>query len=270
MSAGAGWRLTLAALAGLIVAGIPSTAHGQSPPTGTIVGRVVDTLSRPVAGASVSIDSLPSPARTDSAGDFRLGRVSEGEHLLWVRKIGIVPEAFHVAVVANRTKVALARLSGGGVVLPTVTTRAVGQFGKPERLAYTMKYDEFYRRRASSVNGLFYTHEDLEQLDPRDLIDMLMRVPGLRIWDSGGTVTFRFPDCGEGGTLIKVDGQTVWGPAGHSVFSRSPEGSGVNPLDLIEHLHLNQIEAVEVYPTSASLPVEAVGNACAAIYVWTR
>ena len=262
---------TLVALLGLLLLAAPAAAQVPATRTGNVVGRVVDSLSRPLVGALVSIDSMPSAATTDSAGGFHLAKIPEGEHLLWVRKSGIAPEAFHIAVSANRTKTVLARLTDTRVLLPAVTTRAVGQFGKPARLAYTMKYDDFYRRRAlSTAGGLFYTHEDLKRLDPNDLIDVLRRVPSLRIWDNGGTVIFHFPNCGEGGTLIKVDGQTVWSPGGHSVFASSPDEAGANPLDLIGHLHLNQIEAVEVYPTSSSLPVEAVGNACAAIFVWTR
>lgn len=35
-------------------------------------------------------------------------------------------------------------------------------------------------------------------------------------------------------------------------------------------LRLSDIEAVEVYRGPTELPAEAVGNGCAAIFVWTR
>jgi hypothetical protein len=38
----------------------------------------------------------------------------------------------------------------------------------------------------------------------------------------------------------------------------------------LAELHLSDIEAIEVYRGVAELPLEAMGNACAAIFVWMR
>jgi hypothetical protein len=38
----------------------------------------------------------------------------------------------------------------------------------------------------------------------------------------------------------------------------------------IAELALSEIEAVEVYRGVSELPAEAMGNACSAIFVWTR
>lgn len=258
-------RATLASLLGLLLLAAPSAAQVPVSRTGRVAGRVVDSLSRPLVGALVSIDSMPSAATTDSAGGFYLDGVPEGEHLLWVRKIGIAPEAFHVGVLANRTKVVLARISGAGVVLPTVRTLAVGQFGKPERLAYTMKYDEFYRRRAlSSAGGLFYTHEDLEAMKTADFPDMLRRIPGLTVRQRLDGTQLNFPGCSTDHILIMQDQQRVW-----------PEGGGkdpgADPFEVIGSLHIQNIEAIEVYKTLASLPIEAAnGKYCGEIVIWTR
>lgn len=35
-------------------------------------------------------------------------------------------------------------------------------------------------------------------------------------------------------------------------------------------LHLSDIEAIEVYRSPSELPMRAIGNACAAIFIWTR
>ncbi len=269
----------LAAVVGLIAAGTPAAAQRPATETGIVSGRVVDSLSKPLAGATVSIDSLPSTVTTDSTGAFRLGGVAAGTHLLWVRKIGIAPEAFHVTVLANRTKVVLARIAGAGVVLPTVRTLAVGQFGKPERLAYTMKYDEFYRRRAQSTAGLFYTHEDLAAMKTADLPAMLRRVPGLTVRQTlDGTQLF-FPGCGTDHILIMQNQQRVWPEAGGSSAMGSVPGLGsaqksdpqADPFEVIGSLHLQNIEAIEVYKTIGSLPIEAAnGDYCAEIVIWTR
>ncbi len=46
--------------------------------------------------------------------------------------------------------------------------------------------------------------------------------------------------------------------------------SAVNPFTFLRPLQVSRVEAVELYPLASSLPSEAVGNACAAIIIWTR
>ena len=44
----------------------------------------------------------------------------------------------------------------------------------------------------------------------------------------------------------------------------------VSVRETIAELDLGDIEAIEVYRGVSELPPEAMGNTCAAIYVWTR
>ncbi len=252
----------------------PCGAQETAGRTGAIAGRLVDSTSHPIAGAAVSVDSLPASATSDSAGRFQLDGVPAGDRLLRIRRIGVAPVSVRVSVAAGETTMVTVRTTSIPVILPTVTTQTVGLYGKPARLAYTSKYDGFYERRlGSAAGGRFYTHEDLVRMDPENLLDVLRRAPGVRIWDAGSTITMRFTTCGQGGILIKVDGQPLTHPSGHSLFtSDSDDNAGTvsDVLKFIGHWRLDQVEAVEVYPTSGSLPVDARGDACAAIYVWTR
>jgi hypothetical protein len=177
------------------------------------------------------------------------------------------------------------------VALPGVKSRAVGQFGKPARLNYTTRYDEFYRRRAmSGTSALFYTHEDLVKLGESDFSDIMADVPGLRLHRGMGLdrTELSFPGCKTEHILIKLDGQRVWPPdsllygkmgnvpapprMGPGYGSSPPTQSAGqdDPFELLGSLHIQNLEAMEVYKNVASLPVDAVGELCGAIYIWTR
>ncbi len=270
------------------VAAAPARTQQTTGSPGIVTGRVVDSLALPLPGARVSLDTLGLVTTADSTGAFRLAGVPAGHRTLTVRALGFAPASLPVDVAADATTEQTITLAQSVTALPTVKSQAVGEFGKPERLAYTMKYDEFYRRRSQSVgSGLFYTHEDLEKMKTADLPDMLRRVPGLRLrQDPDGTQLF-FPGCSTNHILINLDGQRVW-PAGRIQDSISsgivpapprmgtdqPPGfnaSLYDPFELIQTLHIQNIEAIEVYKNLASLPVEAAnGKYCGAILIWTR
>jgi hypothetical protein len=283
-------RRSLAALAGgalvLLVVGAARTSAQQSVPTvGSVAGQVVDSATHPIEDVLVSLDSLPWSVSTDATGHFRLDDVGAGDHLLWIRQLGFQPEAFHITVVPGQVKRVLARVARSGVTLPTVTTQAAGQWGKPERLNYTSKYDEFYERRAESVSGRFYTHEDLQAMHEEDVPDMLRLVPGLRVRQTADGTILGFPGCTSDHILIMVNLQRVWpagggGGAGMGTVGAAAGGNGMtatkadpmdDPLSVIGTLHLENIEAMEVYKTLGSLPMEAAtGGFCGEIRLWTR
>ncbi len=279
----------LRAVAGAVLAltvAVPGAAQKTHGPTLTISGRVVDSLSHPLAGANILIGPLHATATTDPAGRFRLvGVPATGAWLLQVRKLGYGP--VDVAVLMPRdTSIASIVLDPGAVLLRTVVTKTVGLFDKPARLANTAKYDEFYeRRKYSTGSGIFYTHEDIERMDVQDFMDILRRVPRLKIWDSGGNTRIRFPHCGMDGIMIELDGNRIWPvgtppqrdiglsnptPASIMAATDAIPMDGPDPLDLLRPLRESDVEAMEVYPSSSSLPADAVGTSCAAIYVWTR
>ena len=260
--------------------------HAQQPDstngTGSVLGRVVDSASHAVVGALVSIDSVPRTVATNDSGSFRLDSVPVGEHLLWIRQIGFQPEAFHIGVQRHSAKAVLVRVTSAAVTLPAVKTEVVGQWGKPERLDYTTKYDEFYRRRAEAVSGRFLTHEDVEAMKTSDLTDILNRVPFLKLDERGDGASLSMPGCSAGNILIMIDDQRVWpGPqltresmgTVAAVAARGDKTGLLSPdaLGLLKSLHDENIEGIEVYNHLASLPFEAAdGSFCAEIRIWTR
>jgi TonB-dependent Receptor Plug Domain. len=62
--------------------------------------------------------------------------------------------------------------------------------------------------------------------------------------------------------------------AGFGVLALYVDGTRVQPREdipsLLGSLRPSDIEAVEVYRGPSEVPIEALGDACAAIYIWTR
>jgi hypothetical protein len=275
-------RRILAIVSMTLLAAAPCAAQ-KAPPPAVVQGRVVDSLVQPIVNADVAVDGTTIAVKTDSYGRFALRDVPPGAHVIAVRKIGYGP--IDVAIVTPRdTSLTAVVMTPGAVVLKTIVTRTVGDFGKPARLAYTSRFDGFYERRAFNVGSAkFYTHEDIDRMDVTDFRDILRRIPHLQIWDQAGSSELRFPTCGSDGILIELNGHRISGavnardiglPSGPSAPS-STSGPGTaltssDPLAELRSLRANEVEAIEAYPTSSTLPVEAMGNACAAIFVWTR
>jgi len=282
------WLASLPLLAVLWTA--PCGAQqGAAAAAGTIIGRVTDSLAAPVAGAIVTLDTLGLATTADSTGAFRIVGVPPGRRTLTVHGLGFAPASVVVSVAPGASTQQTITMASTAVMLPGVKSQAVGQFGKPARLAYTMKYDGFYQRRFNAIgSGTFYTHEDLDAMKTADLVDMLRRIPFLKIRGNPDGATLNFPDCSTNGIEIEVDGLTVWPESqgsraavvtlsttlGRNVGGGSTGDGGApadpDPLSALESLHVNQVEAIEAYPTVTSLPAALVGNACAAILIWMR
>lgn len=260
-------------------------AAQQAPPatTGTISGRVVDSLGQPVIGASVVVNGSGQTTQTDSTGAFRLRDVPPGSHTIAVRRLRFLADTEIFMLAKGSAAFRTITVTHAAVQLPAVKTVKVGEFGKPARLAYTMKYDGFYERRFYATgSGKFFTHEELEAMKTTDLVDMLRRIPFLKINGRGDSGTIQFPDCGEYGIQIVIDGQQVWplgqgaaaqvGTLSAAVGQQPKPGSfdEPGPLSMLETLRINQVEAIESYPTVVSMPASMVGNGCAAILIWTR
>lgn len=218
--------------------------------TGTIRGTVQTSDGKPVADAQVVIGDH-GIVRTNNAGAFFMLRVPRGKHSLSVRTFAAPPVTQVVSVAGGDTINVAVRLRQKLTELETV--RTVGQrlvdgpgFGALE---------DFYRRRQRGF-GKFFDRAQLEQsVTFQQLVSSNMA--GVRFReDMWGNLMVQFVRCppvaGRPPVVFFVDGMKT---SAQEVFS---------------WFRPNDLEAMEIYRGPVELPIEARGDACAAVYFWTR
>ncbi len=115
------------------IACLTSTVLAQEATT-TVMGSVVDSVNQPMSGVLVFVDEGPGSAMTGAVGAFRLEGVSEGTHLLNLRKAGFAPRTFNLVFAPNedRRDVGVIMLEEGPDPTATLTGRVVeGRSGTP-------------------------------------------------------------------------------------------------------------------------------------------
>ncbi len=241
----AGW--VLVACAGF--AALPADAQRRAPRNISVT--VSDTAGNPIPDATVAVAGTGLRASTDAHGQVEFRNVDWGPQNISVRKIGFREVNQPVVVPADGSIAAGITLRRAPVDLGKVVVRDSG--GKPARLARTARFDEFYKRRRAGA-GTFITREDIEARNPGRAVDLFMGVAGVRLTYRGSTPLLSFARCKEG-VEVFVDGQRL--------------NDGINVLNSI---HPNQIEAIEIYHGLATVPPQfsPKPNDCAAIVLWTR
>jgi iron complex outermembrane receptor protein len=83
------------------VAVVIATTDLAAQSVGEITGKVTTAANAPVVGAFISIDDAAPATQTDAEGNFRIGDVAIGSHVLHVRRSGFVESADSVVVAAD-------------------------------------------------------------------------------------------------------------------------------------------------------------------------
>jgi hypothetical protein len=262
-----------AQLASLALAMAAASRMGAQQPAGTafetrVAGTVLQAAGTPIHGAVVRVDGPTPTALSDSAGHFTMV-VRSSEITLHVRALGFVALDTSL-VLTGRTLEPVLVMSRVITMLDTahVSARATG---KPGRYANTARFDAFYERKARSIGGSFLTREDIERADASEAVDLLRRVPGVRIQrsSSSGIARVLFPRCA--GALDPSRQESSDGRGPSHVVQVFVDGTKVSePFVVLSSLSASDVEAMEVYRGVAELPSEASGDGCAAIMIWTR
>ena len=194
-----------------------AVAPGDSPPTvvlrsgsGRVVGIVQDPLGQPISNASASIPGSGPTKRTSATGRFEITGVATGTQLLDVRAIGFEQLRIPIDIFSNHSTVmpyALSRVT----ILAKVDVRAFR--------AAVMGPDmvEFENRRRLGGFGRYFGPEDLIALNPLYLRNIIDRVPGVRVVNTGvsgdqvmmrgtGFSQFCYPEIWLDGFRIANDG----------------------------------------------------------------
>lgn len=230
---------------------VAAQASVASPPTAVdslwIRGVVTDTLGRPIRGAGVLIEPQGAATRSDSTGAFAL-RVAAGPAELIVRSIGFGALRHELQLEAGADQRFDIELPSLAVVLDAFRVESRTPYLPPGAPAYL---NDFYRRKVTGL-GRYFTREDIQRFGT--VAGLLGSVPGVR---TATTATqqlagIQMARCGGG-----IGDRVAWFVDGVPV---------VGVPEVADH----EIVAIEVYRGAATMPPEAIGNACGAVYLWLR
>jgi hypothetical protein len=261
---------TRAAFGALALAASAAPLHAQ-----TIRGRVVDATSgEPVPQAGVTVltpeNRTFARARTGADGAFAIQLRGPGTFRLRGERAGYQTSTSQPVGVAVRETVTVAlRVSSQAMQIEPLTV--TGRVQPPRNRV--LAANGFYDREAGGM-GKFVRREDLDRHPEHNLVHTLARVPGVEIdVDRRGREIVSFTRGRMIGTLkraqmaqrdicypqIYLDGSLMrYGPP--------------NDVQLDDVITPSQIEAIEVYRSSAELPPQFTGNnsSCGAILIWSR
>jgi hypothetical protein len=274
-----GWRN--AVLVTLLLVLTAPEAIGQ----GELQGRVLANGSRrPVANAVVAVPRLELRAVSDSLGRYRLSKLPPGEHLVVTRATGFRPDSSVTALDGDETLVNDVILEASVNSLEEVRVLAASDPVVRGHLA------GFEDRKAAGI-GHFFDRQALESDQNRRLSDILSgKVPGLairtgnggRAWATTGRANTN-ATCG----LCRVSKSDILDK--YDIASGAPlacymdvyldgavvysSGSGKQtPLFNLNRLDPRNIEAIEVYTSTAQIPSQFIrtGGGCGVMLIWTR
>lgn len=223
----------------------PASAAVRQP---SIVGHVVDRRREPVGGAEVRVlagDSVIARAHVRADGAFEVHGVASGTRLVLIRRLGFKARTFDVDVTEGGPPARLeAVLTALPVELEQVRIEATIDDSKG-------KLREFYEHRARAQFGYFFGPDEIQRDRLRVASDIMRRVPGVKLMPARFGHRILFRGCRP---LVWIDGQRVVG------------------AELDDVMDIDDIAAIEIYPSMAGLPAQYVGyeSRCGVIAVWTR
>ena len=202
----------------------------------------------PVANAATTLAGSMYPGWTDSTGVFRFPGAHAGTQTLEVRALGYMPERIPVSIVAGRDTAISVRLTTFKAVMDTI--RVVAQ------RVYWSDARGFESRRKRGL-GKFFGEQEIARRRPRDVLDLLRGIPGLRVDRSAfGTRVVSTRGSGTCGPSLFIDGMML-----------APDL--VRDLDML--VRIEEVMGVEVYVGGSGTPAQfASFGGCGAIVVWTR
>jgi hypothetical protein len=214
-------------------------------------GHVRDSLGTPIHGATVS--SPDARTETDSLGRFSLPLRRTDSTTVSIRRLGFASVTFTMAT----DSLALNDLD---IQLEAVV-RALPEVGVREtRYARVPTIENFEaRRRDKGGLGFFLGREEIRQREGAPLSSLLAQAKGVTIVrNRNGRSSLRF---------------ARWSSKGQSCAPHTwLDGALVKDFE-VDDLRASDVEAVELYPNSASAPPEFdTGSrfACGIVVLWTR
>lgn len=230
-----------------------SAAMASAPPVprGSLAGSLRSTTSgQPIPEARIQVLGSTVATQTSASGGFALADVPLGTQVVDIAAVGFVFERRTVDVRTSAPPRLDLEIAPAPQVLPTI-----GVVGKGKQAS------TFEQRRRLGL-GYFFTAEDLKRRGVYRVEDIFYSIPGFRVQTNGfatAILSTRSLSAGSGpcSPQVYVNGWR-WPVA----------ADGSEPLGLDAH----NVEAVEIYPGTATVPVEFGGGTshCGAIVLWER
>ena len=254
---------------------LQSAAVQQAQPKGAIVGFVVDDSSKsPLAMVEVYIASAARFTRTDSSGRFVLGDLPKGTYDVRARRLGYEPLSKSLALnPADTVEYELAMVAAPQLIAQ-VDVRAPSDLDRP-------KLSDIERKKRGGM-GRYFSREDIEPYDDRQLSDLLIRFGGMRLIR------------GNRGDMVWVASSRAWGGAGATSLHSVDRRNGADPRACYSAIYIDRgavyqgrngevlfsinavppsaVESLEWYASPMELPPEynTFGQTCGALVITTR
>ena len=215
---------------------------------GQISGTIRDSRGKPIGAAEVTLlDDPATRVYSDSGGTFNLDHVPVGLHALSVRRLGFAPSAVQVRVPSPNASAMRVVMATSASVLTTVSVHA------PSGELLNLPADAAHRVIAGQ--GYYVLAGDVRLRDSHATTDLFRRLQGVtvignRAFSTRGVNSLLADPCPLGIPLY-VNGAVM----------------ADNTLDVVVP---SDIVAVELYPTTASMPPSLHPSPCGAILIWTR
>jgi hypothetical protein len=241
--------------------------------TSELHGVVLSEAGDPLGDVAVSIPTGDLSTRTDAEGRFSFTAAPWGQVRLRVRSLGHAPLDTLLLLQSGTSYSVRLHLRPFVPQLDTVTVQATMAYGKPARYRYTSKFDDFYERRAKQP-GSYFTREDIERLDRSKVSDLLLMVPGVTFqWRRGNNKEGTAPHLRVARCVAPVIPLSGGGrDSGYSWFALFIDGHRItgDPMEILGNISTTEVETIEVYRGPSQLPLQAMGDACAAMFITTR
>ena len=251
-------RLPLTRLAVFLAVSIlAGELHSQ--PGGTVSGMVTAANKMPLSQARVRVVGSDLATLTHVDGAFEVAQIPAGRQSVEVAMIGYAPRVLALLITEGQ------RLTVSIVLEPLplepVTVTADANF--------FLGMGGFLERKARG-SGRFFTREDILRIHPRQVTDVLRRVPGMQIDFAsgglgGGNQSAR---SARNNASAGSESCTMTYYVNGSPFPLSGDMSSIN-----HYIATDDIAAIEVYSGSSEIPAEfnssQLGARCGVVAIWT-
>jgi uncharacterized protein (DUF2141 family) len=217
-----------------------------------VSGRVVLEGAVSNAGSRVELVGTDAVALTNERGEFTMRNLPSGSHVLLARHLGFGAETVPVDLTSHDPKQVNIKLPKFVAVIDPVVVTARRETAL-EKVGFS--------QRVKSGQGYYIGPDQLQNLHPMYLTDILRRVPSLRVSSTptGDVVTSsRGVSSFSGGSCVQywVDDQP-W--------------QSTSPGDINDFVNGNEVVAVEVYAGPGTPPQYTRGlQDCTTIVLWTK